>query len=85
MEQHSYGSTQPQREGLGDGCSNSQPVCQLVDTVTKDDEPGQWLDVGKEVVDSSETTCLLLTVSFPFLLLILCVDVLSMSHAVQAV
>ena len=84
MKQYSNGGTQPQRKALGDGCPNSQPVCQLVDAVTEDDEPGQWLDVAEEMVDTPETTFFLLTifvmVSF-FLFLLLCVA-LSMLIAV---
>ena len=84
MKQYSNGGTQPQRKALGDGCPNSQSVCQLVDAVTEDDEPGQWLDVTEEKVDTPETTFFLLTiflvVSF-FLFLLLCI-VLSMLLAV---
>ena len=83
MKQYSNGGTQPQRKALGDGCPNSQPVCQLVDAVTEDDEPGQWLDVTEEKVDTPETTFLLtilVEVSF-FLFLLLCI-VLSMLLAV---
>ena len=76
MEQHSNGSTQPQRKGLGDSRPNSQPICQFVDAVTEDDEPGQWLDVGEETVDTPETTFFLLTAIFVaisfFLFLLLC-------------